>query len=259
MTPKQRDEFEETGLLRLAGAVGERDVRAMRERLWRALRARHGFREDDPRTWTAWRPGRLKRELERAGGFPELATPALRDPLDALFGPGRWRPPDRWGVPILTFPTLPTPRDWAPPHRFWHVDRPAQASPAPLRSVVVLTLLAPVAARGGGTVAVRGSSRLVRRLRERGELAGRGHSSDVRRSLRRVDPWFRLLWEADRDDRERRLREGTTVLGVALRLVEITGSAGDVVLMHPWTLHSLSSNARPTPRLAISSHVHAVA
>jgi hypothetical protein len=253
MTPEQHAGFEETGLLRLPRAIAETDVAAMRERVWKALRARHGFREEDPRTWTSRRPGKLAREIERAGGFPELAAPALVETLDALLGPGRWQPPDRWGVPILTFPT---PDPWELPHRFWHIDLAVASPPEPLRTVVVLTLLAEVAARGGGTVAVAGSSRLVRRLRESGEIGGGGHSIDVRKKLRRLDPWFHLLWEGEGEERERRLRDGTTVRDVALRVVEITGTAGDVVVMHPWTLHSISPNESALPRLALSSHVH---
>jgi hypothetical protein len=104
-------------------------------------------------------------------------------------------------------------------------------------------------------VAVAGSSRLVRTLRERGEIAGVGHSIDVRRRFRRLDPWFHLLWEGEGVERERRLRDGTTVRDVALRVVEITGAPGDVVVMHPWTLHSISPNESASPRLALSSHV----
>jgi hypothetical protein len=254
MTPEQRQTFEETGLLRLPGAIGERDVDAMRARVWKALRARHGFREEDPTTWTSWRPGKLKGEVERAGGFPELAAPALVDALDALLGAGGWQPPDRWGVPILTFPT---PGPWELPHQFWHLDLPVDAPGDPLRAVVVLTLLAPVAPRGGGTAAVAGSSRLVRRLCERGSLGGRGHSRDVRKTLRRTDPWFHLLWEGEGEERERKLRDGISVLDVGLRVVEVTGAPGDAFVMHPWTLHSLSPNESDRPRLALASHVYA--
>jgi hypothetical protein len=255
MTPEQRETFEETGLLRLPGAVAPPDVDAMRERVWRALRARHGFREEDPATWTTWRPSKLKGEIERAGGFPELGCPALVEVLDALFGPGGWQPPDRWGVPILTFPT---PGPWEVPHRFWHVDLPVSDRGEALRTVVVLTLLARVEPRGGGTAAVAGSSRLLRALCASGEIAGTRRSIDVRRKLQRIDPWFRLLFEGEGEDRERRLRDGTSVRGVELELVEVTGGPGDVVVMHPWTLHSLSPNEREEPRLALSSHVHAL-
>lgn len=254
MTPEQRAGFEETGLLRLPGAIAETGVTAMRERVWKALRARHGFRQEDPGTWKSRRPGKLKGEIERAGGFPELAVPRLVETLDALLGAGSWQPPDRWGIPILTFPT---PGTWELPHRFWHLDLAVASPPEPLQTVVVLTLLAAVEPRGGGTVAVSGSSRLVRTLRERGEIRSGGRSIDVRKTLRRVDPWFELLWEGEGEERERRLRDGVTVRDVVLRVVEFTGAPGDVLVMHPWTLHSLSPNERALPRLALSSHVQA--
>lgn len=256
MTPEQRAAFEETGLLRLPAAIAERDVDAMRDRVWTALRARHGFRRDDPDTWTSWRPGKLKNEIERAGGFPELAAPALVAALDALLGEGTWTPPDRWGIPILTFPNASV---WEPPHRFWHLDLPAPSPPPPLRAVVVLTLLARVEPGGGGTAVVEGSNRLVHRLCQEGDVSPGGHSSDVRKALRRADPWFHLLWQGEGPERTERLREGCVVRDIPLRVLEVTGEPGDVVVMHPWTVHSLSPNCRPEPRLALSTHVHTTA
>jgi hypothetical protein len=38
------------------------------------------------------------------------------------------------------------------------------------------------------------------------------------------------------------------VEGIPLRVVELTGHPGDVVLIHPWTIHTVAPNVGPTPR-----------
>jgi len=253
VTPEQHDHFEATGLLRLPGAIDPGAREAMLDRVWAALRARHGFRRDDPQTWKNRRPGKLKNEIDRAGGFPELECPVLVDILDTLLGVGVWKPPDRWAVPILGFPAG---ARWALPHRFWHLDLPAPSPPPPLTTLVVLTLLERVEPRGGGTTVVEGSSRLVERLCREGEVSKSGRSVDVRRALRRIDPWFHALWQEGGEARSEQLFAGTVVRGVPLRVRELTGEPGDVVVMHPWTLHSISANSRSVPRLALSTHVH---
>jgi hypothetical protein len=99
----------------------------------------------------------------------------------------------------------------------------------------LLGLVEAVAPGGGGTVAVEGSHELVRRLvTERGGDAG--SSADAKRTLRNRYEWFQGLTTsgADRD----RFRESTAVDGVTVRVVELTGAAGDAFLLHPWTFHA---------------------
>ncbi len=44
--------------------------------------------------------------------------------------------------------------------------------------------------------------------------------------------------------------------GVAVRVVELTGQAGDAVLCHPWCVHNVSPNARERPRMMRASRVY---
>lgn len=62
-------------------------------------------------------------------------------------------------------------------------------------------------------------------------------------------PWLRGLWrpgEGDGGDgcdrTQRYMNDGTTVDGVPLRVVELTGEPGDVILMHSDTFHAVASN-----------------
>ncbi len=45
---------------------------------------------------------------------------------------------------------------------------------------------------------------------------------------------------------------GSTIDGVSVRVGEVTGSAGDLVVMHPWLMHNLSTNSSSRPRVAMS-------
>lgn len=46
--------------------------------------------------------------------------------------------------------------------------------------------------------------------------------------------------------------EGDLVDGVDVRVVELTGEPGDLVVMHPWLLHNISMNVADTPRMMTS-------
>ena len=43
--------------------------------------------------------------------------------------------------------------------------------------------------------------------------------------------------------------------GLPVRVVELTGRAGDVYVTHPWILHSIAPNASDTPRMMRSRFI----
>ena len=100
---------------------------------------------------------------------------------------------------------------------------------------------------------VEGSHELVRRMVvERGNA---GASRDIRKRLAARHPWFRtLVTEGDPEERRRVLMdEGDEIDGVRVRVRELTGQAGDVVVQLPWTLHAISRHAGDQPRI-IANH-----
>jgi len=42
------------------------------------------------------------------------------------------------------------------------------------------------------------------------------------------------------------------VEGIRVRVVEATGNAGDVCLMHPWMLHNIAMNCSDRPRFMMT-------
>jgi hypothetical protein len=93
----------------------------------------------------------------------------------------------------------------------------------------------------------------VQRVVEAANDATRLSSRKIRERLRRSEPWIDALFSAG--DREKRIRrfmgEDTIVGGIPLRVAEVTGEPGDIVLMDLRILHSLTPNVTARPRLVI--------
>jgi hypothetical protein len=47
------------------------------------------------------------------------------------------------------------------------------------------------------------------------------------------------------------MTDGVVIDGTRVRVRELTGRAGEVVLMHPRTLHAPAPNTHPTPRMML--------
>lgn len=253
----QRDQFLATGVVHLPGVIPRSAADDMADRLWETLAGQHGLIRDRPETWTKERPARF-RDLRHSGAFADMASPGLTALLDDLFGEGGWTAPAHWGQPLVTFPTGRT--AWSVPHAAWHLDIPPGQVLEPWPDYIrIFTFLAPLEPGGGGTVYVSGSHRVVMQLMAEAGRA-RIRSATVSGALRLESPWIAALCSPDHDPQRtaRLMHTCAKVRGVDLRVGEMTGQPGDVVLMHPATLHSLSPNVRTTPRLMLAESVYAL-
>ena len=237
-SPQQRDEFTRRGLLRLPGGIPAVAVAEMRDRFWAFLSAQHGMIPGRAETWTSERPRRLQ-ALRRSGAFAPMASAQVIGALDNLLGTGGWRQPKAWGLPLVTFPA--TEATWRVPTSGWHVDSYGPEHDLP--GVTVFAFLVPVAARGGGTAVLEGSHRLVNRHIA---TTGTWRPADIRAALATTHPWLREVWEGGRGPGDEAVLDGVRV---AVR--ELTGEPGDVVLMHPRTLHTAAPNAGSSPRMML--------
>jgi hypothetical protein len=254
LTPELRLAYERDGLMVLPGGVGRADVSAMRQSLWGDLERRFGMKPGDPASWTTRNPAGFA-ELAKTGAFAAMASPVVTGMLDALLG--AWVPPARWAVPLVTFPEADAPSEvkWDVPRLHWHLDTPATVNePGIARVFVLLNDLEP---RGGGTVVALGSHRLLMRIAQRA-----GHelrSADAKARLYTEEPWFAGLVETGGTDRVKRFMEdGAEIDGVSVRVTEMTGKAGDVLLMHPTMLHAASMNVSERPRMMLTQWIEAV-
>jgi hypothetical protein len=233
--------FFERGWIRLAGAF---DPSGLAEALWRELSA-HGPRPGDPVSWrqAGRQPlaGKWLTKFGQSGVFAGVGSGAVGAALDEFLGVGWTGQAGGWGRPLVTFPAD---GDWEIPASGWHLDSP----PAPcLLSVRMFAYLSEVPGRGGGTLVVEGSHRLA------AAYPG-AHSRTVRDQLSRQDPWLREIWHpAGHEDRITALTDhGAEIGGVRLRVAELTGAPGDVVLWHPALLHAAAPNTARRPRFMLT-------
>lgn len=231
-------DFERDGAVRVRGAF---DPDGMADVLWSALASRHRILKEEPATWPVGFFGKLTK-LGKSGRFAAIATDRLATAISGLLGVD-WHDEDRWGQPLITFPV---PLPWDVPNA-WHTDGVIEgtaASPATIRMFAYLTSVAP---GGGGTTIIAGAHHLAaQRLGYK--------SAELRRELASVSPWFRDLWDSTAGDRVGRfMTDGDEVEGVHVRVVELTGEPGDVVLWHPSLLHAGTTNALDVPRFMLTN------
>lgn len=249
----ERARFDATGVVHLPSLVPADEVRAMRAAVWRATQALDRLPEQDG----ALRPGpgseqAMAAVVERAA-FDGLALHLGRG-LDAVFGPGAWVP-TRGPWRGVALPNLPgSDARWSVPHRHWHVDEPTTADRPHPYSLGAFVFVDRVAAGGGATVAMLGSPRRLRALAV--DLApGRALTLDEStRGLARVEPWVDALLRPGSDPAARHRRfmiDGCVSADVPLRVVELIGEPGDLILMDLRCLHAPSANVGDRPRLIV--------
>jgi hypothetical protein len=247
-TAARRAQFAEFGIVKLAGAIPRPATENMADRLWSAL-ARGGANRADPSTWASV-DLRAVKHASQQGAFNAYASADVIAIADDLLGEGAWRPLQRWGFPMVTFPE-PGPT-WTVPATGWHLDGSPRNGVAE-REVRTFALLATHLPGGGGTLVVARSHRLVTALADHIALPSRSTATAVAKKSLASHPWFKELFDSDHQPGrlDRLMNDGAVVNGVPVRVVEFTGGPGDVFVMHPWTLHAVSPNRRGTPRLML--------
>lgn len=182
----------------------------------------------------------LVKPLNRHPAIIDLAGGATLAAAGALAGARPVYPMNPHPALLCTFPNAST---WWLPHQSWHLDLPRLAESG-LPGVQIFAILDDVEPEGGGTLAVTGSHRL---LNDEGRIS----SSDLRKRLKR-EPYFAELMSGKPSDRLRLLREPGRVGDVEVRVVEMSGAAGDVYFMDLRMLHNIAPNARSKPRLMLT-------
>jgi len=248
--------FEATGVVRLHGAFTADQAAAMRNALWQHAERQAGLRAADPAGW-AGSPVLNWQAVSRDPVFgPLVDNQAVSDALDAIFGAGGWRRP-RPGAQILF--SLPEPPPWVLPDG-WHMDCGFENATWPVPAVKLFGFVGEVGPRGGGTLVLPGTHRLVGRYRQ-ALPAPVGAGKENWRAFMRHHPWLaRLLDGTDLPDHGRPLvGEAADIDGVPVQVVELTGSPGDVVITHLHVFHARSPDTGTAPRLMLGKEVRRAA
>ncbi len=249
LTDDQRRAFHEDGYLQLRGAVGRDAVEIMRERLWRLLEHR-GARRDDPTTWTTSATTNLKGIRK---GDPDLHdNEIVAGALDELMG--EWRAGHHWGQVLVTFPNAVR---WDVPHRPWHLDHGYDYPRDAVWGVNIFLCVDDVLPGGGGTLVLHRSPQLIEGFVD-GLRPAERTQKQLRLAFQASHPYLTALADlSDTEDRVARFVEAETdVHGVSTRVVELTGTAGDVTICHPWAIHNIAPNALDRPRMMRAARAH---
>jgi hypothetical protein len=247
LTSSDIERFERDGYLLVRQAFSPRDAHVMKGRWWSELEGRHGIVRDDPSSWRQI-TGDLK-AAKTDSIQAQILTAQVRGVLDDLLGQGEWSPPKDWGRPIVTFPE---PGDWDVPTWFWHWDNPCELHLDRPTGLFVVSFVGPVAPRGGGTLILSGSPRLLIQ-QERRLPTGQRRDSGLKPWdwFYRSHPWLMALAGVAPSPADRIaafMDEETLVEGVPLRVVELTGEPGDMVFCHPCMVHCGAPNRGGRPR-----------
>jgi hypothetical protein len=254
-TADVRARFEASGVLRLPGAFAADRAADMRDAIWQHAERQAGLRPDDPAGW-AGAPVLSWQALSRDPVFrPLVDNPPVTEALDAIFGTGGWRRP-RPGAQILF--SLPEPDPWIMPDS-WHIDCGFDQATWPVPAVKLFAFVGDVGPRGGGTMVLSGTHRLVDRYRQ-GLPAPVGAGRENWLAFIRHHPWLaRLLDGAERPDHGRPLvGEAAEIDGVPVQIAELTGSPGDVVITHLHVFHARSPDTGATARLMLGKEIRSI-
>lgn len=256
LTEEQLATFNDCGHVRLRAAFPPEAALHLQERMWAELRDDFRIDRDDRRTW--WQPRQSLRRAKRDALQRVVASERLLGAIGTLLGPVRWQVPSNWGVVLVTFPSS-SAGEWSLPTSGWHYDFDLDRNANSLGGLFVFTFFSDVVPRGGGTLIVEGSHRLLRAFHAELPPADRHAAHQVlRKQFLRFDPWLKALTGRGDvpDDRIGYfMNEVREVRGVPVRVVELTGAPGDAILCHPLTLHVAAPNHADTPRFMRSQRI----
>lgn len=235
-------EFHSDGFVRVPAAFAPAAADKMRVRVWRHLAAR-GISDSDPSTWPRGRDGKASSAAARDRAFASFWSKDVVAAVDGLLGAGCWAVPASGDV-LLTFPEPAEPlRRLDPFHSDFAMDIPGD----PLFAIEIFAFIAAVTPRGGGTLIIRRSHRVAQRYLD--ALPQGFPRNRAALQFTKDNPWVRTLDDAG--------LIGAThdCDGIEVRVEELTGEPGDVIITHPWTFHAGVSSQGSTPRMMLRHRI----
>jgi hypothetical protein len=251
LSPEQLVHFAEQGYVRIPSALSPAFVERVQSAIWGQLQAQYGVTKEAPHTWR--QHGLINKDvIDRAAGVE--VGPRLVGAVNQLLGEGRWRPLRTLGGLLVTFPNE-TPQPWERAFD-WHFDNDPHAYLDGVTELMLFTFYSSVGPRGGGTLCLAGSPRLVERYiaatAATGIADGLTLTDALTDGLTKWHPWLAEMLrcgEAGFPSTATLMESAVDVHGVSVRIIELTGEPSDAVLCHPAMLHAVSANSSPQPRI----------
>ena len=215
LTPTEIEQFIDKGYVVIRNAFPRELAEAILPWVWEQMAL-------SPTDRTAWtKPSIHLKTFYQGGLFEQVYTSRLRSAVDQLVGEGAWNVPNRSGWWPCRFPGF-EPKPWAPPKGGWHVDGIHQHHlTSPDQGLLGIMIFSEINPGDGGTAISLGSHLGAARILADAEPAGLAPGE----ISQRVD----ALPKTD--------------------VLEVTGSPGDIALMHPFMLHAASPNTGDKVRI----------
>jgi hypothetical protein len=246
LSVNELEHFHRHGFVVIKRAFAPAIANEMERRWWAELADTYGIQRERPSSW--FQPKTDLKAAKHDSLQAEILNERVRGVVDDLLHVSDWSPPRDWGRPIVTFPV---PGAWDVPTHLWHWDSPSHWHLERLSSLFVVSFVGNVAPRSGGTLLLSGSPQLL--LLQDRQLSAADRNLYARRRELFFDshPWLAALAGQAPSPHDRVtafMREGATIDGVPLRVVELTGEAGDMVFCHGSIAHCGAPNRGVAPR-----------
>lgn len=248
LSPEDLICFEQHGYVRLPEAFLRADALAIQNSIWSQMQEQ-GIDRTDRSTWPTgpWRGMKDHPPLEQG-----IATPRLCGAINQLLGSENWRVPNRWGGFLISFP-IGAAQDWELTDEGWHWDDTLINHFGQCNTgLFIFTLYSEIQPRGGGTLLVSGSHRLIEQFYNHlSPEDQRLKQKPLKNRFTQSQPWLAELTglSSESNNRIQRFMEETAdVDGVPVKVVEVTGEPGDAYLCHPAIYHAASPNHAEVPR-----------
>jgi len=238
-------ELQSEGFVRLVAGFDPFAAGRMRARVWRKL-AVLGIDEADPSTWPSGRQGKAvgSRRLQADRTLEAFWSKDVVAAIDALLGAECWTRPAANEL-LLTFPEANRPlRQLDPFHSDFAMDVPGD----PLFALNIFSFVGSVAPGSGGTLVIRGSHRVAERYLS---ALPPGFPRNRAASQFAADH----SWLASLGGSAGPVGVTHDADGIEVRVEELTGEPGDVVITHPWTLHAGITSQGTTPRIMLRHRI----
>lgn len=255
LSTEQLEDFNKRGFVRIPYAFSREDASIMERKIWAALRDQSGVHRNDPETWSITQATGLQ-HLKADPAFQAIGSSATIGALDELLGADRWEKPGDWGQFLVNFPQNET--QWNVPADVWHTDFDYLAPADRIFGALVFSFINNVRPKAGGTVVVNGSHRLIQQFVKKQPHEILTKMKRARKAFVDSNPWLKaLVSNADEPDRVKRFKETEhEISGIPVRVSELSGDAGDVVICHPWLLHAPAPNCGSQPRMMCIQRIH---
>lgn len=256
LTTEEIEQFQELGWVKVKQAFSREKALACQDFLWDKVEETYDVKRDQPASWI--RSLIFHQISYRGPEFDMCNTQRVADAIEDLIGEGRWREHVVYNEQESDYPTWGwwpvnfhhgRDKPWDVPTEGWHWDGSHfhHFVDSPDQGLLCLCLFSDVGPQAGGTLVAEGSHKVVAKF-----LARYSEGIDLGAGIQTLNaehPWLAELTGLSPIPNEHQSRIDrfmnqyvTDGDGFKLRVQEVTGEPGDVILCHPFLYHAPSQN-----------------